>query len=79
MSGFHLPRFRKALAGFSKELPSGTFWRYSNGILPPPLGDLLVKNPELVAALAADAVELADTKHDEGAMKGGKAEINQVV
>jgi hypothetical protein len=78
MSSFHLPRFRKALAGFSKELPSGTFWRYSNGMLPPPLGELLVKNPELAQALAADAVELAK-KGDEGAMKGGEASINQVV
>lgn len=58
MSGFRLPRFRAALANFAKELPSGTYWRYSNGILPPPFGTLLVDNPELAEALAADAREL---------------------
>lgn len=54
-----LPRFKKELAKYAKDLPSGTYWRYSNGILPPPFGALLVNNPELAAALAADAAELA--------------------
>lgn len=55
----HLPRFKAALARFSKDLPAGTFWRYSNGILPPPFGRLLIENPELAQALAEDAVALA--------------------
>lgn len=59
MSRVHLPRFKKALAAFAKELPSGTFWRYSNGQLPPPLGPLLLNNPELAVLLAEDIVELA--------------------
>ena len=54
-----LPRFKKALASFSKALPVGTHWRYSNGILPPPLGPLLLENPELIVALAEDVVERA--------------------
>jgi hypothetical protein len=56
---FQLPRFKAALAKFSKELPAGTFWRYSNGHLPPPFGALLVENPELAEALAEDARALA--------------------
>ena len=59
MSGLHLPKFKIELAKHAKRLPSGTYWRYSNGILPPPFGSLLVENPELAAALAADAAELA--------------------
>lgn len=59
MKKLELPRFKKVLAGLSKELPAGTYWRYSNGILPPPFGALLVENPELAAALAEDAAELA--------------------
>jgi len=59
---YELPRFKKALAAFSKRLPSGTFWRYSNGHLPPPLGPLLLENPELAIALAEDVVELAKSR-----------------
>lgn len=59
---FSLPRFRKALEGYAKKMPPVTHWRYSNGILPPPFGALLVENPELAAALAADAAELAKTR-----------------
>lgn len=62
----NLPRFKKALEPFSKKLPTGTFWRYSNGILPPPLGRLLIEHPELALALAEDAVQLAAQK-GEGA------------
>lgn len=60
-----LPRFKKALAAFSKELPVGTHWRYSNGILPPPLGPLLLEHPELAMALAEDVAELAKTHTKE--------------
>lgn len=59
---YDLPRFKKALAAFSKQLPSGTFWRYSNGVLPPPFGPLLVENPELAVAFAEDVLELARRK-----------------
>lgn len=59
MSRNELPRFKKALAAFAKQLPTGTFWRYSNGILPPPFGPLLLEHPELAIALAEDAIERA--------------------
>jgi hypothetical protein len=68
MNGFNLPRFRTALAKHAKTLPSGTFWRYSNGILPPPFGSLLVENPELAEALAADARELSEAGQSGGAI-----------
>jgi hypothetical protein len=55
MSGLHLPRFKRELAKHAKGLPSGTYWRHSNGILPPPFGQLLLDNPELAEALAEDA------------------------
>jgi hypothetical protein len=57
-----LPRFKQALKKFAKELPVGTHWRYSNGMLPPPLGPLLIENPELAEALAADAQDLAQRR-----------------
>jgi hypothetical protein len=56
---YNLPRFKKEMKKFAKVLPVGTHWRYSNGILPPPFGQLLVENPELALALAADAADLA--------------------
>lgn len=59
---FDLPRFKKALEPFAKKLPTVTHWRYSNGILPPPFGALLVENPELAEALAADAHDLAQRR-----------------
>jgi hypothetical protein len=62
MIRFNLPRFKVALAKHAKTLPSGTYWRYSNGILPPPFGDLLVNDPELAEALAADARALAGSE-----------------
>jgi hypothetical protein len=78
-AAMRLPRFQEALKGHSKSLSTGTYWRYMNGLLPA-FGELLVERPELAQALAADAVELAATKGDEGAMKGGnEATINQVV
>lgn len=72
-----LPRFKKALAVFSKRLPAGTFWRYRNGILPPPLGPLLLEYPELAVALAEDAMELA-RQRDAGAPRiaGGEGVIS---
>lgn len=76
MSTVELPRFKKALAAFSKQLPSGTFWRYSNGILPPPFGPLLLEHPELAAALAEDAADLAKGRAQgkgDDSTKGGDA------
>lgn len=70
---YDLPRFKKALAPFSKALPVGTFWRYSNGILPPPFGLLLLEHPELARALAEDAAELAKERTAQPAEKGGDA------
>lgn len=69
-----LPRFKKALAPFAKKLPTGTFWRYSKGFLPPPLGPLLVEHPELAQALAEDAAELARNRtggSDDDTTEGG--------
>lgn len=70
-----LPRFKKALSAFAKQLPTGTFWRYSNGYLPPPFGPLLLEHPELAIALAEDAVELAQKRGGKGddTTKGGEA------
>jgi hypothetical protein len=59
-----LPRFRQALKAHEKELQAGTYWRYRNGMLPPPLGHLLVNNPDLAQALADDARDLSKTKED---------------
>jgi hypothetical protein len=59
MSGYRLPRFKAAMAPFAKTLASGTFWRYSNGILPSPLGELLVENPGLLEELLYDVRDLA--------------------
>jgi hypothetical protein len=57
--GYELPRFKKAMVAHEDALPGGTYWRYRNGILPPPFGKLLVENPDLALALAADAADLA--------------------
>jgi hypothetical protein len=62
MNGLNLPRFKKALAKYAKRLPSGTFWRYSNGYLPPPFGPLLVEDPELLEELLEDVRELAQRR-----------------
>jgi hypothetical protein len=59
MNKVSLPRFKQALKPFAKKLPVGTYWRYSNGILPPPFGTLLVEHPELAEALAEDVKEIA--------------------
>ncbi len=59
---YNLPRFKAALELFAKKLPPVTHWRYRNGILPPPFGNLLIENPELALALAADAVALSKAK-----------------
>lgn len=56
---YELPRFKKALEAFAGQLPAVTRWRYSNGILPPPFGPLIIDNPDLAQALADDAAELA--------------------
>ena len=63
----HLPRFKAALAAFEDVIPSGTYWRYRNGILPLPLGTLLVEHPELAMALARDAEELKAKQKQVGA------------
>lgn len=65
-----LPRFRKALEPFAKKLATGTYWRYSNGILPPPFGTLLLEHPELARALADDAAELATRSKPEDTNEG---------
>jgi hypothetical protein len=65
-----LPRFKAALAAFEDVIPSGTYWRYRNGILPLPLGTLLINNPELAMALARDAEELQAKQKQVGAMEG---------
>lgn len=74
---YDLPRFKAALKPYAKRLPSGTFWRYSNGQLPPPLGTLLLESPELAAALAEDVAELARQRQalqtSDQAVKGGEA------
>lgn len=57
--GYSLPKFKKAMAAYEHLLPGGTYWRYRNGILPPPFGKLLIENPELAEALAADVRALA--------------------
>lgn len=75
MSGINLPRFRKALAAHSRNLPAGTYWRYSNGILPPPFGQLLVNNPELARALADDAAALATERNPSVAGEGSAAAL----
>ena len=62
MSQYQLPRFKKALEGFSKKLPTGTHWRYSNGILPPPFGPLLVEYPKQARAWAEDAFARAQAR-----------------
>lgn len=72
MSQYDLPRFKKALEKFSKMLPTGTHWRYSNGFLPPPFGPLLVEHPELAQALAEDAQALASKASDD-TTRGGDA------
>jgi hypothetical protein len=64
MTKYDLPKFKKAMENFSKRLPTGTHWRYSNGMLPPPLGPLLIENPELAVALAEDALALARQRNE---------------
>lgn len=59
-----LPNWKRALAKYADSLPSGTYWRYLNGLLPAPLGPLLLSDPELAAALAADAAALQAQQAD---------------
>jgi hypothetical protein len=74
-----LARFNQVLERHKAEIGQSQYWRYKGGRLPKLL-TWLVERPELAQALAADAVELAAVKGDEGAMKGGnEATINQVV
>lgn len=49
-----LENFKAALNRYRDQIPPATFWRYTNGQLPPPLGDLLLSDPDLVEALARD-------------------------
>jgi hypothetical protein len=72
---FNLPRFKKALEPYAKKMPPVTHWRYSNGILPPPFGKLLIENPELALALAADAVALAKKRPTDAAQGDGTAQL----
>jgi hypothetical protein len=55
---YNLPRFTEAMKAYAKELSIGTYWRYTNGLLPG-FGVLLVERPELAQALAEDALDLA--------------------
>ncbi len=73
-----LTNFTAALERHKGKIDYTQYWRYKGGRLPKLL-TWLVERPELAQALAADAVELAAVKGDAGAMKGGKAELNQVV
>ena len=72
-----LPRFSKALEPYSGELTIGTYWRYRNGYLPPPFGPLLVEHPELAAALAKDAADLAKKKRLQQKQLGTTEETAQ--
>jgi hypothetical protein len=58
---YELPRFQKALKAHSKILSAGTYWRYMNGLIPA-FGQLIVDDPELAEALAADAQDLAQRR-----------------
>lgn len=73
MTKTFLPRFQEALKAHAKHLPTGTFWRYSKGMLPPPFGPLLLEHPELAQALAEDAAELARNRKgsDDDTTEGG--------
>jgi hypothetical protein len=59
-----LPRFTAAVRQLSDRLATGTFWRYTNGLLPG-FGRFIVERPELARALAADAEELAKRRSEE--------------
>ena len=72
---YNLPRFKKALEAFAEKLPPVTHWRYRNGILPPPFGQMLVENPELALALAIDAADLAKQRIAAGAKKAGRKRV----
>lgn len=54
-----LPRFKARLKKYEKELSAGTYWRYWNGILPDPLGELFKNDPDLVSDLAMDLKDLS--------------------
>lgn len=61
------PRFQEAIKALSRDLPTGTYWRYANGQLPT-FGRFLADNPELAQALADDAAELAQKQTSNGAV-----------
>ena len=65
-----LPRFKAALAAYEDVIPSGTYWRYRNGMLPLPLGTLLTNYPELAMALARDAMDLKEKQKQLGEAEG---------
>lgn len=49
-----LPHFKKALKPYAGEFPSGTFWRYMNGLLPT-FVQWLVEHIDVLEALLLDA------------------------
>lgn len=59
-----LPKFRAALTAAAPQLPLATYWRYMNGLLPS-FGKLLMDNPALAEALAADARALAEGNNND--------------
>jgi hypothetical protein len=59
-----LPLFQKALRPYAADLPVETYRRYANGLLPKAVR-LIVENPELAEALAADARTLAAQRKAE--------------
>lgn len=53
------PKFQEAIKSYAQQLPTATYWRYTNGMLPT-FGRLITQYPELADALAADAHALAE-------------------
>ena len=54
----HLPRFQAAMRLYKNQPSDATYWRYLVGLMPPVI-KFIVERPELAAALAADAHDLA--------------------
>lgn len=70
-----LTRFGAALRHHKAEIDDATFWRYVNGHIPKLLR-FIAERPQLAAALAEDAAELAKQRDDlvvAGDGKGGDA------
>lgn len=58
-----LPRWRAALKRHASKIPAATYWRYSVGLFPPPLSDVLLSDPDALEELAADLRALAAQQH----------------